>query len=125
MDSTQMKVIEAGLFFFFIFLTGVRLSRSGRPYHVLKFNLHKLIGLAALIFLVFTVYQIKEVTPLSPLEITACAVTGLLFACTIIAGGLVSIEKPMPAAIPLMHKIFPYLTVLATAVTLFLLLSHK
>jgi len=31
----------------------------------------------------------------------------------------------MPAAISMMHKLFPYLTVLSTAVTLYLLLSHK
>jgi hypothetical protein len=33
----------------------------------------------------------------------------------------VSIDKAMPAAISIMHKVLPYLTVLSSAVTLYLL----
>jgi hypothetical protein len=49
----------------------------------------------------------------------------LFFLSTIVSGGLVSIDKPMPAPISIMHKLFPYLTVLSTAVTLYLVLGRR
>ena len=41
------KFIIAGLFFVFILLSGVWLSRTGRPLNVLILTIHKLISLAA------------------------------------------------------------------------------
>jgi len=113
------------LFYLFIFLSGIWLSRSGKPYSVIILTIHKLISLAAAVFLVMTVYRIHQVAPLSPVEITAVVVTGLLFLSLIISGGLLSTGKPMPAVILTMHQITPFLTVLSTAATLYLLLSRK
>jgi len=125
MGITQLRVIGAGLFFLFIFLSGFWLSNTGKPFNVILFTIHKLIGVAAVVFLVITVNRIHQVAALSTIELIACVVTGLFFVSTIISGGLVSLDKPMPAAISMMHKLFPYLTVLSTTVTLYLLLSRK
>lgn len=125
MSTTLLRVVGTGLFFLFIFLSGIWLSHSGKPLNATILTIHKLIGLAAGVFLVMTVYQIHQVAPLSPVEITAIVVTVLFFAGTVTAGGLLSIDKPMPAAISMMHKLFPYLTVLSTATTLYLLVSRK
>ena len=125
MGATELRIVGSGLFFLFIFLSGFWLSRSGKPYSVIILTIHKLIGLAAGVFLALTVYRIHQVAPLGPVEITAIVVTVLFFAGTVTAGGLLSVDKPMPAAISMMHKLFPYPTVLSSAVTLYLLLSHK
>jgi hypothetical protein len=125
MSTTQLRVVGVGLFFVFIFLSGYWLSRSGKPYNVIIFNIHKLIGLAAGVFLIMTVYQVHQAAPLGPVEIIAIVVTVLSFVATVIAGGLLSIDKPMPAAISMMHKLLPYVAVLSTAVTLYLLLSRR
>ena len=125
MGTTQLRVVGAGLFFLFIFLSGFWLSRSGKPHSVIILTIHKLIGLAAGVFLVMTVYPIHQVAPLSPVEITAIVVTVLFFAGNVATGGLLSTDKTMPAVILGLHQITPYLTVLSTAVTLYLLLSRK
>ena len=125
MGTTQSIIVGAGLFFLFIFLSGIWLSHSGKPYGVIILTIHKLIGLAAGVFLVMTVYRIHQVAPLSPVEITAIVVTVLFFAGNVATGGLLSTDKPVPAAILRMHRITPVLTVLSTAVTLYLLLSRK
>lgn len=121
MDTIQIMVIIAGAFFL-IFLFGFWLRRSGKPYHVVIFNLHKLIALAVLVFLAFTVYRQYQNTALILMESAAAAITGLLFVATIIAGGLISIDKPMPSAIKMIHKLFPFLTVLSAFFALYLLL---
>ena len=123
MDATQLKLLGMGVFFLFIFLSGLRLSRSGKPYNPILFNLHKLSGLAAGIFLGVNIYRIHQASPLSQTELIAVVITILFFVGTIIAGGLVSIDKPMPKPVPWLHKIMPYLTVISTAATLYLLAS--
>jgi hypothetical protein len=121
MSMTQLRVIGAGLCFLFIFLSGMRLSRSGKPFNSAILTIHKLISLAVAIFVVATVHQMNQVAALSTVELAAGVVTGLLFLGTGICGGLLSTDQPKPAAIFAMHRIAPYLTVLSTAATLYLL----
>ena len=121
MGTTQFRVLVAGLCFILVFISGFWLSRSGKPYSAILLNAHKLIGLAVLVYLAVAVYQVNRATPLGAMEWVAGVVAGLLFLSTIVSGGLVSIDKAMPAAISIMHKVLPYLTVLSSAVTLYLL----
>jgi hypothetical protein len=123
MDTLQSKVIGTGIFFLFIFLSGFWLARYGKPHNVILLTIHKLISLAVIVFLGMTIYQVNQVTTLSKTELTTSIVTGLSFVVTIITGGLVSMETTMPAAITIVHKLAPYLTVLSTVATLYLLLS--
>ena len=79
-----------------------------------------LIALSAVVFLFLAVRRAQQTVPLGPGEIAAAIITGLLFAGTIAAGGLLSLGKPMPGTVVWMHRLFPYLTVLSSAVTLYL-----
>jgi hypothetical protein len=125
MSTTQVRVIGAGLLFLLIFLSGIWLSRSGKPYPTILFTIHKLTGLAAGVFLAVTVYQTHQVAPLGAAEIAAIVVTVLFFVGTVAAGGLLSIDKPVPAVVLKLHQVIPVLTVLSTSGTLYLLLSGK
>ena len=117
------KLISAGLFFLFIFLSGYWLSRTGKPYSTLVFTIHKLIGLAFGIFLIITVYRIHQTISLTPLQMVAIAITVLLFITTVAAGGMLSIDKPMPLFVSWIHKLLPFLTVISTGGTVYLLLA--
>ena len=59
------------------------------------------------------------------MERAVAAVTGLLFVVTIIGGGLLSSDKPMPTIVSLLHQVTPLLTLLGTAVTLYLLFGRE
>jgi hypothetical protein len=122
MSASQLRFTSAGLLSLVIFLSGYWLNRLGKPYPPIPLNVHKLIGLATVIFLGWHVARLHRAIPFGPGQMAAVVITGLFFAITIIAGGLVSIPKPMPAVIPIAHKLFPYLTVLSTVLTLVLLL---
>jgi hypothetical protein len=125
MGTTPIRIVGTGLLFVIIFLSGILLSNSGRPLNVMVFTIHKLIGLAAIIFLAVTIYQINQQAALSATEVIVSVVTGLLFVGTIITGGLVSLEQPVPRVVLTLHQILPILTVLSTVVTLYHLLSRK
>lgn len=128
------QMITTGIFFLFILLSGFWLSRSGKPYNGLIFNIHKLIGLGAGIFLIRTVYLTHQAVPLSQAQWAAIIVTVLLFVFAVAAGGLLSVlaegglgnmGAAMRRTIEMVHKISPYLIVLSTGVTLYLLLFRK
>ena len=125
MNANQLRIIGSGLFYLLIFLSGFWLTRSGKPYNVIVLTIHKLISLAAVVFLVITIYQANQVAKLSAIELVAGVVTGLFFLGTIVTGGLLSVDRPMPAIVLWLHRITPFLTVLSTAVTLYLLLGRK
>jgi hypothetical protein len=117
------KFVGAGLFFLFIFLSGFWLSRTGKPYSTLIFTIHKLIGLALGFFMIVIVYRIHQTASLSPVQVLTIVVTVLLFIVTVAAGGMLSIDKSMPFVVSLSHKVLPFLTVISTGTTLYLLLG--
>ena len=122
--NIAVRAIVVGLFFLFVFLSGIWLSRTGRPLNVGISTVHKLISLAAGVFLLVTIYQRNQVVPLSASEWITIVVTGLCFLGTVVSGGLLSSDKPMPVAVLRVHQVVPVLTVLSTAATLYLLLGR-
>jgi hypothetical protein len=123
MSTNQLRVLGTGLFFLLILFSGYWLSRSGKPYSTIVFNIHKLVAVAAVVLLGITVYRIHRAGALSAIELLAAIVTGLFFLGTMVTGGLLSIpiDKAMPAIVRKLHQVTPYLTVLSTAVTLYFL----
>jgi hypothetical protein len=122
--NVTARAIVVGLFFLFILLSGIWLSRTGRPLNIAISTVHKLISLAAGVFLLATVYQRNRAIPLNATEWIAIALTGLCFLGAVVSGGFLSSDKPMPAAVLRIHQIAPVLTMLSTAATLYLLLGR-
>jgi hypothetical protein len=125
MSPNYMRIAGSGFFFLFTFISGFWLSRSGKPFNVIILTIHKLISLAAAVLLGIVIYRINQVAPLRTIELAAGVVTGLFFLDAVVSGGLLSIGKPMPAAILTMHRITPFLTLFSAAATLYLLLGRK
>jgi hypothetical protein len=123
MGATASQVLVAGLFFLLVFLSGAWLSRSGRPLNTIRLTVHKLISLATAAFLIVTVHRINQSAGLSANEQAAVAITGLLLLGTVATGGLLSTGKTTPTVVLRLHQVTPFLTVLATAVMLYLLSS--
>ncbi len=125
MSAIQLRILITGLFFLIIFLSGIYLNRTGKPYNGIILTIHKLISLGTVVFLVITFRRIIQTSAPGAVELTGLVITGLLFLGSIITGGLLSIPKPMPAIVLKLHEITPYLTLLFTVVTLYLLTCCK
>jgi hypothetical protein len=123
--TTELRAIAVGLGFVLVFFFGFWLSRSGKPYGSLLLNAHKLIGLAVLVYLSVIFYQVNRTMPLGTTEWVVALVGALFFVVTIVSGGLVSIDRAMPTAVSVVHKVFPYLTVLSSAAILYLVPSLR
>ena len=116
------KLIGAAVFCLLIILSGFWLSRTGKPYSTLILTIHKLIGVGAGIYLISSVYRIYKVGSISPIGLTAVVVTILFFVGLVATGGLLSSEKPMPVVVSGIHKFLPYLAVLSTGATIYILI---
>ena len=124
-------MIIAGILFLFILLSGFWLSRLGKPYNGLVFNIHKLIGLGEGIYLIRTVYLAHQAAPLDGTQWATIAISVVLFLFAVVTGGLLSIYAEgrledlgaaQLRAIETVHKVAPYLILVSTAVLLYLLM---
>ena len=118
--STQTRIVVTGLLFACKFVAGFWLTRSGKPYNVVILAIHKIISLAIVAMIGIIIYRLRRDVGVGSAEIVAMAITGLLFVLTISSGGLVSTDKPANAATLTVHRVLPFLTVLSTAVTIYL-----
>jgi hypothetical protein len=121
MGADQMRVGSIVLFFLVIVMSGIWLSRLGRPLNGLILTVHKLIGLGVAVYLAVTAYRTHQMASLSGIELTVVVVTGALFLATGIIGGVLSTDKPPSAVLQRWHQITPVLTAVSTAATLYLL----
>jgi len=122
--STTLRVLTTGTCFAVVLASGFWLSRSGKPLNVGVSTIHKLVALAAAVLLVMTVRRLHHAAPLTAGQLSVTAVTGVLFASLAATGGLLSVDKPMPALVRVVHHLVPYLTIISSAATFYLLLGR-
>lgn len=118
---TPSRLIIAGVLFFFVLASGFWVSRSGRPYSVLILTIHKLIALGTLALLIVTVVQAQRAGGMAGAVWIASGIAGLLFIGTIATGGMLSMEATMPGFVRTLHRVTPYLTLVACAISLYLI----
>ena len=121
MDATVLRIVGAVIFALLIYVTGYWMKASGKQNGVVL-NIHKLLAVAATVLLGVTFFQVNKVVGVGGVEILGLVIAGVIFLATIITGGLVSARIKIPNVIRIAHRTLPHLTVVAAAITLFLLL---
>jgi len=120
MNATARLAIT-GLLFLFKLATGYWLSRSGKPYNVGISTIHKIISLLTIAWIALTVSYLRHGAGLTGAQIGTLVVTGLLFLTAIGTGGVLSMDRPAPTIVSLVHKVAPYLALASTGVMIYLL----
>lgn len=70
---------------------------------------------------ILAVYRTNQATLLGASALLAVVLTIVVFLTAIISGGLLSTDKALPLAVRVLHRVSPFLSLLAIAVTLYLL----
>jgi len=122
--SIVSKIIGTGLLFLFTIVTGIWLSNSGKPLNTLIFNIHKLIALGSVIFTVILIRNLLKDIEIKTVILTLIIVTGLFVLTLFISGALLSLGKPVNNIILTIHGVTPILTVVTTAMTIYLILVN-
>jgi hypothetical protein len=104
-----------------ILSSGFFLTRMGRPYSTVLLTVHKLVSLAVVGHLGWTVIKANQVTQLAALPVWLAGLTVLLFLALIATGGILSASATPPVWVRYGHHLLPYLVLLSSAGTLFIL----
>ena len=115
------KFVTPGVLFLLTLVFGFWLSRSGKPYNGLIFNIHKLIALAAVVVTAIQTFNALKVIEAQPILIVLLIVIGLCAVALFVTGALMSANKATGPPTLTIHKIAPLLAVLAAIGALYLL----
>ena len=115
------KFVTPGVLFILTLGFGFWLSRSGKPYHTLIFNVHKLIALAAVVVTAIQIFNALKIGEEQPILIVLVIVIGLCAVALFVTGALMSANKATGRAALTIHRIAPLLAVLAALGALYLL----
>lgn len=116
MNTTFVKVGLLVLSFVVIFTLGFLLSRSGKPYNLIVFTIHKLVSVGVFGFMGVTVYKTQRINPLDSAQVWMVVVTAIIFVAAIVTGGLLSSDLALPKIVQKLHHILPYLVLLSNAI---------
>ena len=99
---------------------GFWLSRAGKPYNGVLFNIHKLLALAAVIVAVFEIRKMLQSDGLIPFCNVLIALTGVSIIALFATGALMSIGKLNYAVSLTIHKITPILATMTLIAAIYL-----
>lgn len=102
---------------------GFWLSRLGKPYNGLLFNVHKLIALATVILAGLAVYQVLKVMDVATLIVLFLVLAALSVITLFVSGALMSAGKGEYSVMKMVHNISPFILVVAMGTTVYLLRS--
>jgi hypothetical protein len=134
MSISTSKITICGLLFVLTLVSGVWLSQSGKPFNGMIFTIHKLVALATVIIIGVNVYHLYRAMDARTLvALSVIVASGLLFLAlfisgallSLIAGALLSLEKPAPEAILKIHQVAPLLALVSSTATFYLLAVGK
>ena len=107
--------------FFMTLGFGFWLSRRGKPYNGLLFNVHKLVALATVILTVVTINRMIKVVDLVTPAILLLVIAALSVIALFVSGALMSADKGEYRMMKLMHNISPFALVIAMGYSVYLL----
>ena len=113
--------VVPGIAFALTLAFGFWLSRSGRPYDGLLFNIHKLIALAAVVVTVVPLVRMLKSTDLPALTIALLALAALCATGLFVSGALMSAGKLDHALLHTLHRVALAALVIALPSAVFLL----
>ncbi len=109
------KVTIPGVLFLFTLVFGFWLSASGKPYHGLLFNLHKLIALGGVVLAIVQLSKIFKAGDVTIWLILLLAAGALSILALFVSGALMSAGKLDYAVMLTIHRIAPIVLFLAAS----------
>jgi hypothetical protein len=110
-----------GILLIITILAGIWLSRSGKPYNGVLFNVHKLIALGMVILTVIQLYKKLTVTGSTGVIWALMIFAGICVVVLFTTGALLSVGKLNYSVLKLVHSITPILLAIAMVLAIYLL----
>ncbi|MDL1910475.1 hypothetical protein FBQ81_07245 [Chloroflexi bacterium CFX6] len=121
--ETSSKFIVPGILFLLTLVFDFWLSRLGKPYNALVFNVHKLIALGAVIFAVLQAYNLLKGAGVQSVVVALVAVCIVCVISLFTTGAFMSIGNLPHAPLLTIHKIALTVLPLAAVSTIYFLIG--
>ena len=122
--NITIKLTGLGLLFLLIIISGIWLTKTGRPYQNIVFNVHKLISLLTVVLGAIMVYNLQKGLEISALATSLMILAGIMFIILIVTGGLLNLEKPFYDTLRIIHRILSPLSIILTIIVFYILLKE-
>lgn len=123
MMNITIKLTGLGLLFLLIIISGIWLTKTGRPYQNIVFNVHKLISLLTVVLGAIMVYNLQKGLEISGLATSLMILAGIMFIILTITGGLLNLDKPFYDTLRIVHRILSPLSIILTIIVFYILLK--
>jgi succinate dehydrogenase/fumarate reductase cytochrome b subunit len=120
MKTIETRIILTAIITVLVLVTGVILNKKGKPYNEIITTVHKLLSLAIIVLSATIVYHQHKLIGLQPPEILLITLSALCFLSALVSGGLLTIEKPMPKYVNILHRLSSILSIGFSAFTIYL-----
>ncbi|MDK2977334.1 MAG: hypothetical protein PWP52_29 [Bacteroidales bacterium] len=100
-----VQLIINGIFFIFILISGIWLSKLGKPYGTVLFTIHKLIALAFIVYIFILskgLFKTTELNLVMWIFMVAAALSVVLIFTT---GGILSNQEEVKNSLVIVHRI--------------------
>jgi hypothetical protein len=119
--ETLSRLLNPTLCFLVTLVFGFWLSRNGRPYHGLLFNVHKLLALLTVVLAVLAVYQALKVVDAALAILVLLVIAAVSVIALFVSGALMSAGKGQYWVMKLIHNLSPFFLVIAMGYLVYLL----
>ena len=115
-----LKFITPGIVFLLTLIFGLWLSRSGKPYNGMLFNIHKLIALGAVVVTAVQVNTILKNLEPQALIIILLIIAGICVVALFASGAFMSIGNLNYQIMKAVHNVAPVLMAITMALSIYL-----
>lgn len=117
------KFYPIGILLLIIIGFGIWVSRSGKPYNGLLFNIHKLVALGAVILTGIRLFRLEPLSTFPIMVILLIAMAGLSVIAMFATGAVLSIQEELNPLMQWIHGVSAVVISLCFIMALLLLLS--
>ncbi len=121
MNNFSFKIIVTGILFIIMIISGIWLSKLGRPLNNGVFTVHKLISLLTIVFSAITVYRLQKNIELKSIDLVFIIIMEIAFLVSIASGAILSFDNLVNKFTLTVHKASPVLLVISIAILIYLL----
>ena len=119
------KVAYAGIGFLLTLISGVVLSKIGRPLNSAVFGAHKIIAVGTIVLIGLNIRDLAQVVGLQAVHPALIWGTGLLLLALVVSGSLLSFDKLVLPLTLRVHQIVPLLALVFSALSIYLLANGR
>ena len=119
------KVAYAGIGFLLTLISGVVLSKMGRPLNSAVFGAHKIIAVGTIVLIGLNIRDLAQVVGLQAVHPALIWGTGLLLLVLVVSGSLLSFDKLVLPITLRVHQIVPLLALAFSALSIYFLANGR